>query len=177
MDFCKIELILEKVNFDKIISDLIINEKVLMMKKFMQHCDKTTFDHCMEVAFITYKICKKINLDYVSATRGAMLHDLFLYDWREKSSYHRLHAFKHGMFALNNAEKEFHLNAKEKDIIKKHMWPLIVIPPKSIEGFIVSFVDKYCAMKDIFDYYEKVMINKKMYRYASNAIIEFGGRI
>ena len=27
-------------------------------------------------------MAKKLGLDYVSATRGAMLHDLFLYDWR-----------------------------------------------------------------------------------------------
>ncbi|MEE1504614.1 MAG: hypothetical protein UGF89_10270, partial [Acutalibacteraceae bacterium] len=37
------------------------------------------------------------------------------------------------------------LNKKEEDIIKKHMWPLTVIPPKYLESFVVTSMDKYCA--------------------------------
>ena len=39
--------------------------------------------------------------------------------------------------ALNNAQREFELTEKEKDIILKHMWPLTVIPPRSWEGMTV----------------------------------------
>lgn len=56
------------------------------MKNFGQHYDTSCYEHCMNVAKYTYLICKKHNLDYISATRAAMLHDLFLYDWRVKSS-------------------------------------------------------------------------------------------
>ena len=37
---------------------------------------------------------------------------------------------------------------KEKEIIKKHMWPLTFSPPKYLESFIVTIVDKYCAFKE-----------------------------
>ena len=40
---------------------------------------------------------------------------------------------------------------KEKDIIEKHMWPVTVAFPKSIEGFILTFVDKYCALSESFE--------------------------
>ena len=107
--------------FESIVEDLISNKTVLQMKNYRQHFDTSCFDHCYLTAYYCYIICKKLNLDYISATRAAMLHDLFLYDWREKSSTHRLHAFHHGKVACMNACKIFDLNQKEKDIITRHM--------------------------------------------------------
>ena len=49
------------------------------------------------------------------------------------------------MVALHNANKYYKLNNLERDIIVKHMWPLTVIPPKSIEGYVVMYADKYCG--------------------------------
>ncbi len=40
----------------------------------------------------------------------------------------------------------------EKDIIKKHMWPMTAVPPKYKESFIVTCVDKYCATIEFFKY-------------------------
>jgi len=34
----------------------------------------------------TQDICKKYNLDYASAARAGMVHDLFLYDWRKREN-------------------------------------------------------------------------------------------
>ena len=59
-----------------IIQDLIKNATVQEMRNFNQHADTSCYRHCMQVAFYTYIICKKLHLDYISATRGAMLHDL-----------------------------------------------------------------------------------------------------
>ena len=33
-----------------------------------------------------------------------------------------------------------------KDIIKKHMWPLTIIPPACREAWIVTAADKYCSL-------------------------------
>ena len=70
--------------FQEIINPLITNETVLQMKNFRQHYETTCFDHCYTAAYYCYLICKKYNLDYKSAARAAMLHDLFLYDWRKR---------------------------------------------------------------------------------------------
>ena len=148
--------------FESIINDIANNDTVLKMKKYKQHYSTTCYDHCYSVAYDCYKIAKKLNLDYVSLTRAAMLHDLFLYDWHIKGDRKGFHAFTHGRCACNNAEKLFNLNDKEKDIIIKHMWPVTVIPPKSIEGFILTGVDKYCATEEILKH-----ISKKIRFHAS----------
>ena len=32
------------------------------------------------------------------------------------------------------------------DAIRKHMWPCTLIPPRYIESYVVTFVDKVCAV-------------------------------
>ena len=153
--------------FQYIIKDLITNETVQQMKNFKQHYETTCFDHCYAVAYYCYKICKKYNLDYKSAARAGMLHDLFLYDWRKRENDRKgLHAFTHGKTACENACKLFYLNDKEKDMIIKHMWPVTIKFPKSFEGFILTFVDKYCAMYETFEIFKSRLFMKKSFRYA-----------
>ena len=152
--------------FQQIVEELINNETVQQMKNFRQHYETSCFDHCYTAAYYCFLICKKYHLDYVSATRAAMLHDLFLYDWRVKNDRKGFHAFTHGKLACKNACELFDLNEKEKDIIIKHMWPVTVAFPKSIEGFILTFVDKYCAMSESLDVVKSRLFMKRAFRYA-----------
>lgn len=152
--------------FENIINELITNETVLEMKNYKQHFDTSCFDHCYMAAYCSYCICKKLNLDYKSATRASMLHDLFLYDWRDKNSHRPLHAFHHGKTACENACNLFQLNAKEQDIIIKHMWPVTLAFPNSIEGFILTFVDKYCALHESWQSIKSYIYSKKSFRHA-----------
>ena len=154
------------IEFQNIISELIKNDTVQQMKNFRQHYNTSCYEHCYVASYYCYLICKKYNLDYISATRAAMLHDLFLYDWRIKNNRKGLHAFTHGKLACENACKLFDLNNKEKDIIIKHMWPVTIIFPKSIEGFVLTFVDKYCALSESFSVIRSRLINKKAFRFA-----------
>lgn len=157
----------ENIEFYSIIRDLINTDSVQEMKKYRQHYDTSTYEHCFNVSYISYKICKKLNLDYISAARGAMLHDLFLYDWRNSSkNLDGLHAFVHPKIALKNASKLFDLSEKEKDIIVKHMWPVTISFPKYKESYIVTFVDKYSALRETYKYYRKFLIKRKIYKYA-----------
>lgn len=144
--------------FLSIIQDIINNETVQKMKDFRQHCNTSCFDHCLSVSYNSYLICKRLNLDYVSAARAGMLHDLFLYDWRYRENGRKgLHAFTHPRTALENSIKLFDLNKKEKDIILKHMWPITLIPPRYIEGFLLSIVDKYCTLYEATEFMQKRM--------------------
>jgi uncharacterized protein len=96
-----------------------------------------------------------------------MLHDLFLYDWRIKSEQHTsLHAFKHPFIALENSKKIFNLNMKEEDIIIKHMWPVTLKLPKYFESYVVTLVDKFCALKESLQYANSIIKSKKLYRYS-----------
>lgn len=161
------ELINKDEEFKSILLPIINNETVQEMKNYRQHYETTCYDHCLQAAYYCYLICKKYNLDYKSATRAAMLHDLFLYDWRERQPDRKgLHAFTHGKTACDNACKLFDLNEKEKDIILKHMWPVTIAFPKSFEGFILTFVDKYCAMSESAEVLKTRLFSKKAFRYA-----------
>lgn len=161
------ELMDNDKEFQSIIRELIENDTVQEMKKYRQHYETSCFEHCYTAAYYCYLICKKYDLDYRSATRAAMLHDLFLYDWRKKQPNKKgLHAFTHGKTACENACKLFNLNEKEKDIIIKHMWPVTIEFPKSVEGFILTFVDKYCAISESLEVLQTKLFMKRAFRYA-----------
>ena len=154
--------------FYEITKDLIYNPTILQMKKYKQHYDTDCYDHCLEVAYWSYLFCKKLNWDYISVARAAVLHDLFLYDWRHsKKMLNGWHAFKHPQIALENALKICNLNEKEQDIILKHMWPVTLLSiPKYRESFLITIVDKRSALKSFFEYNKKQFLNTKFYRYA-----------
>ena len=158
------------IEFLDITKDILENPTVKQMKNFRQHYDRSCYDHCLEVAYWSYLFCKKYGWDYVSAARGAMLHDLFLYDWRgSKKKLHlkHFHAFIHPQIALYNAEKLFNLNDKEKDIIVKHMWPVTLLNlPKYKESFLITIMDKHSALKSFFEYNKAQLSNTKFYKSA-----------
>lgn len=161
-----LEKIYEDQEFISTIEDILANDKVQEMKNYRQHYDTTCFDHCLTASYYCYHFCKRHHLDYVSAARATMIHDLFLYDWRRKQNRTGLHAFTHPITAYQNAKSLFDLNPKEKDIILKHMWPVTFALPKYRESFVLTFVDKYCAMKESFSSIYQQLVQKKAFRYA-----------
>ena len=160
----------ECTEFNEILDDIISNKKVQQMQNYIQHGEMSCFLHCYYVAYYTYLICKKLKLDYKSATRGAMLHDLFLYDWHTTSptdvNEKGMHAWAHPRIALKNASEIFNLNEIEKDVIKNHMWPVTTKFPKTKEGFIVSCMDKYSATIETFANCRNKITSSKIYRYS-----------
>lgn len=137
-----------EAEYKYIVRDIFSHHNVRKMSGYIQHGNVTCLDHSIRVSYRSYRVCKFLKLDYKSAARGGLLHDYFLYDWH-KSPY-RLHGFTHPRRALNNANRDFNLNIKEQDIIRKHMWPLTAIPPMCIEAFVVCMVDKYCSTIEVF---------------------------
>jgi uncharacterized protein len=138
--------------FEKCVENMIHSEPVLKMGGFVHHNSTTCMDHSIYVAYISFCISKRLGLDYISTTRGALLHDLFLYNWREdkkETGRKGMHGFTHPRAALKNASKYFNINEIEKDIIIKHMWPLTIIPPKYAESLVVCLADKYCAIVEL----------------------------
>lgn len=148
--------------FYECIKDIVNHPVVLRMKEFYQHCETDCYEHCLNVAYNNFCICKHMGLDARSAARGGMLHDLFLYDWRKhkEKTGDRLHAITHPLAAYRNACKYFKLNKIEKEVITKHMWPVSVIPPRYPETYIICLTDKYCGSMEIADHYSKILKNK-----------------
>lgn len=150
--------------FIETVSEVLSNPKVLEMEKYIQHGNITCLRHSINVAYVSYYICKKYNLkvDLKSVIRGALLHDFFLYDWHNSNI--RFHGYRHPKIALKNALKYFDLNKVEKDIIKKHMFPLTIIPPKYLESYVVSMADKYCSSIETLSKYKYVKPYIELYK-------------
>ena len=160
--------------FKSIVKDIAENSSVLALKEHVQHIASSRYAHCLEVSYYTYKICKKWGLDYVSAARGAMLHDFYFYNWRNKGveGQKKFHLLRHPRIAYTNASELFELNDLEKDAILKHMWPVNPLLPKFKEGYIITFVDKYCATKEFFNQFKIKKAARKAKQEKARQILE-----
>lgn len=136
--------------------DLLSDDKTQQMKEFIQHGHTSVYEHVVSVAkfSLVYAYFLEgrfgIKIDKKSLVRGALLHDYFLYDWHVKGDQGYFHGYTHPYRALRNARRDFELNLREIDIIKKHMFPLTPFPPKHIESMIVCMADKWCALCETF---------------------------
>jgi uncharacterized protein len=139
--------------YENIVKDIINHPKVQEMKDYRHHHKIDCLSHSIHVSRLSYKLAKRFGMDEVSVARGALLHDFYLYDWHIRNSHKGLHGFNHAKEALKNAEMYFDLNSLEKDIIKKHMWPLNLGFPSYRESYLVMFVDKYCSLVELFRSY------------------------
>lgn len=138
--------------FFEVVGPLYDSDEVQSLKQYEQHLEIDRLQHITSVSFVAYVICKRLGLDYRSAAIGAVMHDLFYYDWRdgETGKWHKLHGYKHPKYASLNAKELYpELTKKQAEIIRCHMWPLTLRLPKSPEGFIVSLSDKYCATREL----------------------------
>ncbi len=133
--------------------DILASENFRRTKEHIQHGTTPVRSHSIHVARSSLIISRKLKIkcSQRELVRGALLHDYFLYDWHDKEhvSLYKLHGLYHPGIALQNANTEYRLTALEKDIIKKHMWPMTVVPPMCREAWIVTFADKYCSLIEI----------------------------
>lgn len=120
--------------------------------RFVQHGTTSCQLHTIAVAYYSYMIAERMGFKDHSREliRGALLHDYFLYDWHMKNACEGLHGFTHPKTALKNASADFELSDLEKNIIERHMFPLTIVPPRSVEGWIVCLVDKCCTIYEVF---------------------------
>jgi uncharacterized protein len=124
-----------------------------LTREFIQHGDVTVYAHVISVARASLSFAERLGragilVDRASLLRGALLHDYFLYDWHDPNPSHRLHGFRHPFFALARAEEDFELTPRERNIIVRHMFPLVPVPPTCREAWIVCLADKWCALRE-----------------------------
>ena len=133
-----------------LVKDLLAKPEVQKLANYTQHHHSNRLQHCISVSYDSYRIAKRLHLDYRSTARAGLLHDLFYYDWRTTKFDLGTHAFIHPRVALRNAEKLTPLNDKERDIILKHMFGATLAVPRYPESLIVSLVDDYEAEHEFF---------------------------
>ncbi|KXL53413.1 hypothetical protein CLNEO_13840 [Anaerotignum neopropionicum] len=135
--------------YNSCVGDIINHEMVKKMDSCVQHCNTSRLQHSINVSYYSFWVCYRMGWDYRSAARAGLLHDLFFYDWRIKKGLRTNHASWHPRVALDNASKITELNKVERDAIRRHMWPCTLIPPRYIESYVVTLVDKVCAVCEV----------------------------
>lgn len=144
-----------------IVEEILLNDEFQRRKLFLHH-DNSVWSHSIDVSFKSFLVAKFYKYDERVAAIAGLLHDFYPYAWQYNKELEELnpdylkryykkhkypnewHGLVHGKEAAENAKKYFpHLvNEKIYDSIKCHMFPLTVIPPKFIEGWIISSMDK-----------------------------------
>ncbi|MBP3800157.1 MAG: HD domain-containing protein [Bacilli bacterium] len=147
--------------FNYIITDIINNEEFQKLKKITHH-GITRFNHSLRVSYYTFLISKRLKLNYVEATRAALLHDFFIDETSEMKTKKALK--EHPKIALENSKKYFDISRMQEDIILKHMYPITTKMPKYKESWLVDIVD------DIASLYEKTYSVNKEVKTAINFI-------
>src|SRR3990172_656486 len=89
--------------FSRITEPLAAHPDVNGLSRFLHHRSITRLDHCLQVAWLSYTIARRFSFDAVATARGALLHDLFLYEWLTEGP--RLHGFRHPRICLENARQ------------------------------------------------------------------------
>ncbi len=132
------------------VKDLLSNGCVRRLENFNHHFNITRFQHSLNVSYYNFKICRFLHLDARAAARAGLLHDLYFYDNGSLFNF-RFNYFNgtnHPKIALYNSSKLEKLTPKESDMILRHMFPLTLSPPKTLEGFIITLTDKGCAVAE-----------------------------
>lgn len=143
--------------FNSIITDIINNKEFQKMKKITHH-GITRFNHSLRVSYYTYLVTKKLKLNYIDATRAALLHDFFSDETENMKTKKALK--EHPKIALENSKKYYELSKMQEDIILKHMYPITTKMPKYKESWIVDIVD------DVASLYERTYSVNKQFKTA-----------
>ena len=155
----------------KIVEPILLNDEFQRRKLFLHH-ENSVWEHSIIVSFKSFLVAKFYNLNVYDATIAGLLHDFYPQAWQYNQALYDLdssyfqryfkknknikewHGLVHGKEAALNAQKFFPdlVNKRILDSIKYHMFPLTIIPPHYIEGWIVTSMDKKASvsvLKDI----------------------------
>ncbi len=123
--------------------------RVQRMNEFSQHGSITTYAHCYRVTRWCYWVDKRLHLNSREHVLlpGAMLHDMFLYDWHTIGKMNRGHAINHAELACRNATRYCDIDEHTQDVIRTHMWPVNITKlPRTREAVLVNIGDKWCSL-------------------------------
>jgi len=139
----------------EIVSFILEHPEFKKRLKYHHHENRSVYVHSLIVSYNSYKVSKFFHLDYRKSAIGGLLHDFYYNDWqaspKRKKKISELHGISHPKEALENSKKIFPevIDKKTSDIIVKHMFPLTIRPPKYLESWVITIVDK-CVSLEIF---------------------------
>lgn len=89
--------------FVNCVRDLLDSPEVQSMRSIRHHPGMSCYDHSVFVSYVAFRLARRWKLDYRTAARAGLLHDLYLYDPRQPGSHQGNQCFAHPKAALSNA--------------------------------------------------------------------------
>ncbi len=152
-----------------IVEDILLNDEFQKRKLFMHHHNMSVWDHSILVSFNSFIFGRYFNADIRICAIAGLLHDFYSQAWlstpvlehlengkytilmKQKKSLFKMHGFVHAADAARNYVKFFPEleNKKITNAIKRHMFPLNIIPPRYKEGFIITIIDKWNSVHEL----------------------------
>jgi uncharacterized protein len=155
----------EGKEFLALTEELLASPEVQRLEEIVHHYSVSRLQHAKSVAYLSYLRCREKGLRAEETARAALLHDLF-YRHRKEKVREKYMLFRHPALALENARKLLSLSHIGEDIILRHMWPFGALP-RTREGRLVSYIDKYCAMHEFLASRFPSLYRKRMQRKES----------
>ncbi|MGE4484329.1 MAG: HD domain-containing protein [Oscillospiraceae bacterium] len=158
---------MKKINYQSFygcVSDLLEEKCIQDMENISQHTPSVNcLGHCLFVSYLSFRLCRLLGLRSAEAARGALMHDMFLYDQHQHENRMK-HLVTHPAVALKNAEARFELSDVERDAIYSHMWPITLRSrPQSHEAAVVCLMDKVCAVAEVTHLYHLFNMQEKLH--------------
>lgn len=146
-------LLIEDKEYSQIVREIIKND--YFKKTYnIEHHGISRLEHSLKVSYYSYKIAKKINLNYIAVARGGLLHDFFL-EGNERNKIKKFtDTFVHPKKALITTQKYFKISNIEENIIVSHMFPIYFSIPKYRESVLVNIVDKVIGSNEMIKKYK-----------------------
>lgn len=175
-------LVYNDKEYYNIVKEIIKSEELQKRKSFKHH-DNSVYDHLISVSYKSYLVAKRLGVNYRNCAIAGLLHDLYEKPWQsdyKHKPFFKQHGFIHAKEACVNAQKYYgkYMNKIIINSIERHMFPLNIIPPRYIEGWIVTFVDKYVSL-EIFKHplslykYIGIKENSKFINYTRKYYLNF----
>ena len=151
------------------VESILLNDEFQKRKLFPHHHNLSVWDHSILVSFRSFIMAKTFNADERKTAIAGLLHDFYPWAWMyneeledldggkyleevyTKHPLFEMHGFTHANAAAENYVKFFPELEDEiiTNAIKRHMFPLNIVPPKTKEGFIITFVDKVNSFNEL----------------------------
>lgn len=174
-----------------IVERILLHKEFQKRKLFRHHKNMSVWDHSILVSFSSFMMAKYFNADQRVCAIAGLLHDFYSQAWistpeiemlengkyaqemKIKKPLFKMHGFTHAKDAAKNYVKFFPEleNKKITNAIKRHMFPLNIIPPRYKEGFIITIVDKWNSVHELPDFKTvNTVVKHKLFNYLFNRI-------
>ena len=123
-------------------------------KGIRHHYKTSVARHSMRTAEYGRNIChflkrRGIEVSEEAVVQACLLHDIGMTDDDVADCPSFMKAYRHPRRGENIARKEYLVNEITCNSIRRHMWPICIIPPKFLEGWVVVAADKCCSIWEI----------------------------